>query len=52
MNFFADDTSSEVSFSADSFKIYNGASAVAPFEVSNGVVRIKSANIGTCRLEI
>ncbi len=46
MNFFADDTSSEVSFSADSFKIYNGSSAVAPFEVVNNVVKIKSANIG------
>ena len=46
MNFFADDTSSEVSFSADSFKVFNGTAAESPFEVSSGVVKIKTANIG------
>jgi hypothetical protein len=47
MKLLADETSSAISFSADSFKVYNGTSAVAPFEVANGVVKIKSANIGT-----
>ncbi len=47
MKLLADETSSAVSFSADSFKVYNGTSAIAPFEVVGGVVKIKSANIGT-----
>ena len=47
MKLLADETSSAISFSADSFKVYNGTSAIAPFEVVNGVVKIKSANIGT-----
>ena len=47
MKLLADETSSAISFSADSFKIYNGTSTVAPFEVVGGVVKIKSANIGS-----
>lgn len=47
------DPFSEIRFTADSFKIYNGGTASAsnsydaPFEVVNNVVKIKSANIGT-----
>lgn len=35
---------------ADSFKVYNGTSAVAPFEVTGGVVYIKEANIQTLQV--
>ena len=44
---------SEIRFNADKFKIFNNGTAGdatdydAPFEVSGGVVKIKSANIGT-----
>ena len=47
------DPFSEIRFQADSFKIFNNGSAgdttdyTAPFEVVGGVVKIKSANIGT-----
>jgi len=47
------DAFSEIRFVADSFKIYNGGQADltgsydAPFEVVGGVVKIKSANIGS-----
>ena len=46
----ANNDSSFVSFVADSFKIYNGSTAYSPFEVVNGVVKIKSAAIGTITL--
>lgn len=36
---------SEFKVLADSFKVFNGSTAVAPFEVSGGVVYIKEANI-------
>lgn len=48
-----EDALSEIRFAADKFKIYNGGqdtldtSYDAPFEVVGGVVKIKSANIGT-----
>lgn len=35
---------------ADAFKVYNGTTAEAPFEVSGGVVYIKEANIGTLQV--
>jgi hypothetical protein len=47
MQLFADANSSEIRFSADSFKVFNGTEGVAPFEVVGGVVKIKSANIGS-----
>lgn len=47
MRLFADENSSEIRFNADAFKIWNGTAAEAPFEVSGGVVKIKSANIGS-----
>ena len=37
------DTTSEISFLADSFKIYNGTTDVAPFQVVSGQVRITGA---------
>jgi len=44
-------TSSSVAFAADKFKVFNNTSGimagVAPFEISGGLVKIKSANIGT-----
>jgi hypothetical protein len=36
-----------ISFLADTFRIYNGSQAETPFEIVNGTVKIKSANIGT-----
>lgn len=36
-----------ISFLADSFRIYNGAATETPFEIINGTVKIKSANIGS-----
>lgn len=47
MKLYADENSSEIRFNADSFKIWNGTAAEAPFEVSGGVVKLKSAAIGT-----
>lgn len=47
MRLFADENSSEIRFNADAFKIWNGTAGEAPFEVSGGVVKIKSANIGS-----
>jgi hypothetical protein len=48
MKLLADNEGSEISFLADSFKVYNGTDAgVAPFEIVDGKVKIKSANIGT-----
>lgn len=47
------DPYSEIRFNADKFKVFNNGTAGdatdydAPFEVSGGVVKIKSANIGT-----
>ena len=38
-------TVSEIAFQADRFKIYNGISKDAPFEVDGGIVYIKDANI-------
>ena len=35
---------------ADAFKVYNGTTAVAPFEVVGGVVYIKEANIQTLQV--
>ena len=36
-----------VSFLADTFRVYNGSEAETPFEIVNGKVKIKSANIGS-----
>jgi hypothetical protein len=36
-----------ISFLADTFRIYNGSQAETPFEIVDGTVKIKSANIGT-----
>ena len=48
MKLLANNEGSEVSFLADSFKIYNGSNtSTAPFEVVNGVVKIKQGAIGT-----
>jgi hypothetical protein len=47
MKLLANNEGSEVSFLADSFKIYNDSTSVAPFEVVNGVVKIKQGAIGT-----
>ena len=47
MQLLADENSSEIRFSADSFKVFNGTEGVAPFEVVGGQVKIKSANIGS-----
>lgn len=47
MKLLANNEGSEVSFLADSFKVYNGTEGEAPFEVVGGVVKIKSANIGS-----
>ena len=52
MKLLANNEGSEIKFLADSFKIYNkdwnvaNGTAVAPFEVVNGVVKIKTALIG------
>jgi hypothetical protein len=48
MKLLADNTGSGIIFNADTFKIYNTAdtTGVAPFEVKDGTVKIKSANIG------
>lgn len=42
----SDGTTSEVKFTADVFQIFNGSTDEAPFEVSGGVVKIKTANVG------
>lgn len=43
----ADGTTSTISFLATAFRIYDDSSVdVAPFEVTGGVVKIKTANIG------
>jgi len=48
MKLLADNTGSAIIFNADTFKIYNTAdtTGVAPFEVVDDTVKIKSANIG------
>lgn len=46
----ANNDTSYVSFLADRFKVYNGTTSEAPFEVVNGVVKIKSAAIGNITL--
>ena len=48
MKLLADNTGSAIIFNSDTFKIYNTAdtTGVAPFEVKDGTVKIKSANIG------
>lgn len=45
MQLYADAQSSEIRFTADSFKVYNGTEGQAPFIVEDGTVKIKSANI-------
>lgn len=48
MKLLADGTSgSSIVFNADTFKVYNGSTSETPFEVVGGVVKIKSANIGS-----
>ena len=47
MQLFADSESSEIRFTADSFKVYNGTDGTAPFIVENDTVKIKKANIQT-----
>jgi hypothetical protein len=45
MKLLADNNGSEISFLADSFKVYNGTTGEAPFIVEDNTVKIKSANI-------
>lgn len=47
MKLLSDGTTSTIAFTATTFKIYDDSSTnVSPFEVSGGVVKIKTANIG------
>ena len=46
MKLLSNGTTSSVKFTASTFQIYNGATDEAPFEVTGGVVKIKTANIG------
>ena len=39
-------TTSSIEFTATTFKVYNGTSTETPFEISGGVVKIKTANVG------
>lgn len=45
MQLYADANTSEIRFTADAFKVWNGTEGVAPFIVENNQVKIKSANI-------
>jgi hypothetical protein len=47
MKLLSDGTTSSVKFVANTFQIFNGTTDEAPFEVVSGVVKIKSANVGT-----
>jgi hypothetical protein len=42
----SDGTTSAVRFRTDTFEIFNGTTDEAPFEISGGVVKIKTANVG------
>lgn len=39
-------TTSSIEFIATTFKVYNGTTTETPFEISGGVVKIKTANVG------
>lgn len=39
-------TTSSIEFTATTFKVYNGTTTDTPFEISGGVVKIKTANVG------
>jgi len=47
MKLLSDGTTSSVKFTASTFQIFNNTTDEAPFEVVGGVVKIKSANVGT-----
>lgn len=47
MKLLSNGTTSSVKFTADTFQVFNGSTDVAPFEVTGGNVKIKSANVGT-----
>lgn len=47
MKLLSDGTTSSVKFTASTFQIFNNTTDEAPFEVVSGVVKIKSANVGT-----
>jgi hypothetical protein len=42
----SDGVTSTIAFTADTFRVFNGTSNEVPFEVSGGVVKIKTANVG------
>jgi len=46
MKLLSDGTTSSVKFTASTFQVYNGTTDEAPFEVSGGAVKIKTANVG------
>lgn len=46
MKLLSNGTTSTVAFTASTFQVYNGSTNDAPFEVSGGVVKIKTANVG------
>jgi hypothetical protein len=46
MKLLSDGATSSVKFTASTFQVYNGTTDEAPFEVSGGVVKIKTANVG------
>lgn len=50
MKLLSNGTTSSVKFTADTFQIFNGSTDVAPFEVTGGQVKIKSANVGTLNI--
>ena len=50
MKLLSNGTTSSVKFTADTFQIFNGSTDVAPFEVTGGNVKIKSANVGTLNI--
>lgn len=39
-------STSSIEFTASTFKVYNGTTTETPFEISGGVVKIKTANVG------
>lgn len=47
MKLLSNGATSSVKFTADTFQVFNGTTDEAPFEVSGGAVKIKSANVGT-----